>query len=93
MMNKTKPKRTCSNCSLSPKALIDYGKLSEGRAQLCWACFCPACCPVLRKHGLAMKCLPEISDELKLTLANFVISQLETPERIAFAQGLGVQAE
>ena len=47
----------------------------------------------MRKHGLAMKCLPEISDKLKLTLANFVISQLETPEGIAFAKGPGVETE
>ena len=93
MMNKTEPKRTCSNCTLSPNALIDYGKLSEDRVQLCWACFCPGCCPVLTKHGLRIECLPEISDELQISLANFVISQLETPEGIAFAQGPGVETE
>ena len=92
-MDKTEPKRACNNCSLSPEALVDYGKLNDGRVQLCVVCFCPGCCPVLRKHGLAMECLPEISDELQLSLAHFVINQLETPESIAFAQGPGVEAE
>ena len=90
---KTEPKIACNSCRLSPEAMVDYGKLSEDRIPLCWVCFCPGCCPVLRKHGLAMECLPQISDELQLSLANFVISQLETPEGIAFAKGPGVETE
>ena len=33
-MDKTEPKRACNNCSLSPEALVDYGKLNDGRVQL-----------------------------------------------------------
>lgn len=88
-MDKTEPKRDCNDCSLSPEALVDYGKLSNGHGQLCVVCFCPGCCPVLRKHGLVMECSPEISDELQLSLAHFVIDQLETTEGIAFARGQG----
>ena len=91
--DKTEPKSACNGCSESPETMVDYRKLSEGRVQLCWECFCPGCCPVLTKHGLNIECLPEISDELQISLANFVISQLETPEGIEFAQGPGIQAE
>jgi hypothetical protein len=67
MMDKTEPKRACNNCSLSPEALVDYGKLNDGRVQL-W----PQACVPFQELPVSATLVPAVVGQWKGKLPGFL---------------------